>query len=515
MRRPRNVNRKYDNYAMSNNIYVQIRESSVYMTIGKSLFPIVSFLTTVYIIRTLSVDDYGTYQVLLAVMAYIGLFSSLGLPSIFQRYIPEFYERNENLNLRRLVAKGSLWRVALSAVLVLLVILFSSQVAKISKIDSWSNHFKLFSLGIIFALEGQLLGTALTSLFLHKYFAISNIVYVCIRASVLYFFLRAGWRLNGLLLGEVAAYGFLMLMFLYCYYSKILRLNITNSNPPFPMKRIFRYGGFSYLNEMGVMILDVSTDFLIISIFLGPLAVGIYAFANRVSLLLSRILPHVLFREVIQPLFFRRFSKTNNYRDLQKMGSFLIKMIAFCSIPLTFGIFLLGDKIILYVFDPKYISSLKVLWIVAAFLTIRAFQFPLGLILQAIEKVNILLYSKLFSIYNLILDLVVVKFWGITGVALVTGSAILFQNFFIYLFLYKYIKLHLPVRALLIITLNSIMMALSIFWLRKYVVGLASLIVIAAVGVMIYLSIAFVNKAFTQEEHRVINSIIGKPVFAF
>jgi len=266
---------------------------------------------------------------------------------------------------------------------------------------------------------------------------------------------------------------------------------------------------------MGVMILDVSTDFLVISIFLGPLAVGIYSFANRVSELFSRILPHTLLQEVIRPSFFTKFAQTNNQKDLQKMGNLLVKTIAFCSIPLTFGVFVLGDKTILHVFDPKYISSLKVLWIVATFLTIRAFRFPLGLILQATEKVNIIFYSKIFSVYNLILDLIVVKFWGITGIALVTGSAILFQNLFMYFFVYKYIRLRLCMRPLAIIALNSMMMSLSIFWLRKYIVGFASLIVIAILGVMIYLGIAFLNKAFTHEERSIVNSIIGKPVFVF
>jgi O-antigen/teichoic acid export membrane protein len=463
----------------------------------------------------LSVNDYGIYNVLLAMMGYIGIFSSFGLPSVFQRYIPEFYERREIANLKRLIRQGSLLMIALSAIFILLVILFSSQVGRLLKIDNWLDYFKLFSLGIIFSLEGSLLAIALTSLFLHKYFVISNIVYVYLRACILYFLLKAGWGLEGLLLGEAVAYGILMVMFICCYYSKFSRLNTANSKPPFPMRRFFRYGGFSYLNEMGVMVLDVSTDFLIISIFLGPLAVGIYSFANRVSELFSRILPHTLLQEVMRPSFFSKFAKTNNQEDLQKMGNLLVKIIAFCSIPLTLGIFILGDKVILHVFDPRYISGLKILWIVAAFLTIRAFQFPLGLILQAAEKVNIIFYSKIFSVYNLILDLIVVKFWGITGIALVTGSAILFQNLFMYFFIYKYIRLRLCIRSLAIIALNSMVMSLSIFWLRKYVVGFVSLIVIVIVGVMIYLAIAFLNKAFTQEERTTVNSIIGKPIFVF
>jgi len=469
----------------------------------------------IYIIRTLSVVDYGIYNVLLAVMGYIGILSSLGLPSIFQRYVPEFHERGDIANLKRLITGGSFLMIALSAVFVLVLILFSSQTGRLLEIDNWLHYFRLFSLGIIFSLEGSLLSVALTSLFLHKYFVVSNTAYVFSRASILYLLLKAGWGLEGLILGEVAAYAILMMMFAYCYYSKFSRLNTEYSKPPFPIRRLFRYGGFSYLNEMGVTVLDVSTDFLVISMFLGPLAVGIYSFANRVSELFSRILPHTLLQDVVRPAFFRKFAQTNNPKDLQKMANLLVKITAFCSIPLTFGIFVLGDKIILHVFDPKYMSSLQVLWIVATFLTIRAFRFPLGLILQATERVNIVFYSKIFSVYNLILDLVVVKFWGITGIALVTGSANLFQNLFMYFFVYRYIKLRLCMGPLAVIVLNSMVMLLSVLWLRRYVVGFASLTVLSVLGVLIYLAMAFLNKAFTQEERRILNSIIGKRVFLF
>ncbi len=503
------------NYKIKDDLHLKIRKNSFYTIVGKLMTPIVTFLTTIYIVRMLSVNDYGIYNVLLAVMGYIGILSSFGLPSIFQRYLPEFHERGETANLKKLVTRGSFLVIVSSTLFVLVLILFSSQAGKLLKVDSWLHYFGLFSLGIIFYLEGSLLSIVLTSLFLHKYFVISNTVYVFSRAWVLYLLLKAGWGLEGLLLGEVAAYGILMMMFAYCYYSKFSRLNKINSKPPFPIRRLSRYGGFSYLNEMGVMVLDISTDFLVISVFLGPLAVGMYSFANRVVQLFSRILPHLLLQDVMRPAFFHKFAQTNNPKDLQKMGNLLVKIIAFCSIPLTFGIFLLGDKIILHVFDPKYISSLTVLWIVAAFMTVRAFQFPLGLVLQAAEKVNIIFYSKIFSVYNLILDLVVVRFWGITGIALVTGSAILFQNLFMYFFVHRYTKMRLCIWSLAVVALNSMIMSLLVFWLRRYVLGFGSLVAVSILGLLIYLAMAFLNKTFTQEERRVVNSIIGKRVFPF
>lgn len=501
---------------IEDNLRVQVKKGAVYITVGKLITPLITFLTIRYIMRMLSVEDYGIYNLLFVTMvAYIGLFSSLGLPSIFQRYIPEFYELKDGASLKRLVTLGSLYRVVLSVLFVLLLILFSGQMAKLSNIPSLPRYFRLFALGIIFGLEGRLLGIALTSSFLHKYFVICNIAYISTRACMIYGLLRSGYGLEGLLVGEVGAFAILLAGCAYCFYSRLPQVGSSRERVRLPVKRLFRYGGFSFLNETGVKVLDVSTGFLIISIFLGPVAVGIYSFANQVVELFSRFLPQTLLQEIIYPTFFRKFTKTNDQRELHKMATLLIKMIAFFSLPLTFAIFVLGDKIILYVFDPKYISGLRVLWIVAAFLIVRTFQFPLGLVLQAIEKVNILLYSKVFCIYNLILNIIVVRFWGITGIAVVTGTAILFQNLFMYFFVYKYTKRHLWSNSLLTTGLNSIIMSFSIFWLRDYVIGLPSLIMISIFGLVIYLVAALVNKAFTQEERVVINSIIGRNLFVF
>jgi O-antigen/teichoic acid export membrane protein len=448
-------------------------------------------------------------------MGYIGVFSSFGLPSVFQRYIPEFREQRETSNIKKLVIRGSLWRITLSTVFVLLVILFASQVGRLFKIDNWLNYFKLFSLGIIFSLEGSLLAIALTSLFLHKYFVISNIVYVFTRVGVLYFLLKAGWGIEGLLLGEVAAYGILMMMFAYCYYSKFSRSNTIKNKPPFPMKRLFRYGGFSCFNEIGAQILAVSTDFFVISAFLGPIAVGIYAFANHVINLISRWMPTNLLIEVIRPAFFTRYTQTNDVNELGRMFNFLGKFIAFFLFPLTTGTFVLGDKLIMYVFDSKYLSSLKVLWIMAAFTALCSFEYPLGFVVHSIERVEIMLFSKIFAVYNLVADLLVVKPFGVIGIALATCSAVLFKNLFIYAFTQKYTHLSMDFRGFGIIAINSVLMALLLYPLRRWTVDIRSFILVTLVGLVIYFTVAHFNKGFSAEERRIINKILPRPIFTF
>jgi len=53
---------------------------------------------------------------------------------------------------------------------------------------------------------------------------------------------------------------------------------------------------------------------------------------------------------------------------------------------------------------------------------------------QLFEKVNIVLYSKIFALYNIIADIFFIKMFGLLGAALATGTAILFKNLYIFYF---------------------------------------------------------------------------------
>jgi len=182
---------------------------------------------------------------------------------------------------------------------------------------------------------------------------------------------------------------------------------------------------------------------------------------------------------------------------------------------LTTGIVLLGDKLINYVFDPKYFASLPVLVVIVSFQMVNNLQRPVELVLQALEKVNIIFYSKVFAIYNIILDLIIIKAYGVVGVAIVTGTAVLFQGIFYYYFANKYISLDLDLKRLSIILSNCFIMAIPVYFLRNTVQNLASFILVVCIGLLIYLTASFVNKAFSDEERKMLNKVLVKPVFVF
>jgi len=146
---------------------------------------------------------------------------------------------------------------------------------------------------------------------------------------------------------------------------------------------------------------------------------------------------------------------------------------------------------------------------------LSSFQFPLGLVVQAVERVEINLFSKIFSVYNIVGDILVVKRYGVVGVAVVTGTAILFKNLFIYMMARKHVKFSVDLGSLAKIAINSIIMAVIVYSMKGMIKNIYYFGVVVVMGAMIYFAISFFNKSFFAQEREIINKIISKPLFNF
>jgi len=243
--------------------------------------------------------------------------------------------------------------------------------------------------------------------------------------------------------------------------------------------------------------------------------VGIYAFANKIIEIISKVMPFNMMSSLIRTIFFSNYASKSDISQLIKHYNFLNKIIAFISFPIFLIVLVYGDKIIFYLFDPKYLPALPTLWIFAGFTTIISFQFPLQLVLQAMEKVEITFYAKIFSIYNLIGDLLIVQLYGILGIALVTCTARLFQLIFIFHKIRGIVALKVELRPLIKIVINSLLMLAGLYALKGLISSTLDLVCFSILGLIFYLFISYLNKSFFNDEREFINRLLPRPIFVF
>lgn len=475
----------------------------------------VGAFVTAFIIRSLSVEDYGIYTVLYCLIGYVSVIGSFGIPAVFQRFIPEALQKKEYSLLKRLVLRGMIVRVLLSIATVSVILLFHGPIGRLLKLEDFIGYFSIFAWGILLSLEATLLTKVLQSLFLHKYSVIASTIHTIFRGICVFFVLQMGWGIRGILWSEVASWGLCASLQAFFYYYKFHRIHREKDKAKLPLRRYLRYGGFSSLNELGNSVLGVSTDFFVIAAFLGPGAVAIYAFAHRVIRLFVNCMPHTVLIDVIRPAFFAKYTESGNRQHLADMFHLLVKIGAFCVFPLVAGIFVLGDKMIAIVFKPEYLVAKPILCILIVSTAISVFAQPTGLVLKAIERVEFQLYSRVFAVYNLIVELLVIHRFGVLGVMLVTCSAVLMRDLYLYYCMKKITGMSMDWRGLSVVAVNAGVMALVLWPLRPWATEFCSLALLAIFGGGVYLLASWLNKAFSTQERDWINRIAPRPVFVF
>ena len=190
------------------------------------------------------------------------------------------------------------------------------------------------------------------------------------------------------------------------------------------------------LNDAGVGLLGGRFDNFIIVMYMTPAAVGAYSFCLRMSEMIERVLPLNYFIGILRPAFF----SVGVDLDRKSINSFyqaLVKTTYLFHAPILVFLLLFGTEMINILFDGKFVTFWWILFLVFLFKSFNAFTVPVSLVAQLRERADIILYSKVFAAYNIFADIILIKYFGVLGAVLATGTAHLGKNIFIWYFVRK------------------------------------------------------------------------------
>jgi len=475
-----------------------------YTVIFKILSQITSLLVTVFLVRALSKHDYGIYHLFYSVISLLGMVASFGLANTLQRYIPEYYSRGEFRVANNLYRIASIIRLLSNVVILGLGLLLWEYLAPYLKIAAYKHYFILFTLIILLHMQRGLLETCLDSYFLQKYTQGFSFVFMFFKAIGYALALIMELNLWFILTIDLIAYSFIFSVLQIIYYKKIPaskghleQINTTDK------KRLFRYAAFYNFNDTGVHILDASFDNFIIVMYLNPVAVGAYAFCQRICNIIRRSIPVNYLLNIIRPAFF----SIGTDRDIKQINQFyqsLVKINYLFHIPIFFFIAILAEEIIKLFFGGKFIEYSHVLVAVYFFSILNAFQMPVGLVAQLKERADIILYSKIFAVYNLLADIIMIKYLGIWGAVFATGTAVLGKNIFIWFFVRKEASFKGMGSFFTVNVLFWLSVASAVFGLKCIISDSLLILVIALLVFTISFLLQFRLNLFNQYERKLI-----------
>jgi O-antigen/teichoic acid export membrane protein len=354
----------------------------------------------------------------------------------------------------RLFRISSFMRLVSNVCILFAVIVFWESIAPVLKISAYKSYFLLFCFVIILHMQRELLEIYLDAYFFQKFttgFALIFTLIKCMGYSAVILLEKGLWEV---LIIDLASYSVVFILLELIYIKK--RNDGAKQGPKLPSsekRRLFRYAFFYNFNDTGVGLLQADFDNFILAGMLDPIAVGAYSFCQRISKTIQRLSPITYFQNVIRPAFFFMASSENSSLDVGKFFKTTLKINLLFNIPFFLFVAFFGKEIIHVVFGGKFIEYAGILTAVYFFGMINSCLSPIGLVAQLRERADIILYSKIFAVYNLIADLVLIRYFGILGAVLATGTAILFKNIFIWFFVRSDVDLIFPKNFLIKFTL--------------------------------------------------------------
>jgi len=406
-----------------------VKHTLIFKTLGQGC----SLIATILLVRGLSENDYGIYNLLYSIIGLLGTIASLGIGNTLQRYIPEYYQRGEFKIAHNLFRMTSAIRLVTDASILGFILLFWQEISPVLKLSAYKSYFMLFTLVIILHQQRNMLEICLSSFFLHKYSKSIGLIFSMIKAvgyGMVIFFDKNLWYAISI---DLMAYLIVFTSLQVLYFNKIPTLGGSlDSFPKSEKKRVFRYALFYNFNDSGVGLLNADFDNFIIVMFLNPTAVGAYSFCVQIAIQISSLLPLTYLKDVIKPTFFSIGRSPERKNDSILFFQSLVKANALFAIPAFFFLLLYSDDMIAVFFNNKFIEYSSVLSGIFLFSILNSA--PFGTVAQFRERADIVLYSKIFAVYNLIADIILIKMFGIWGAVFATGTATMAKNGFIWYF---------------------------------------------------------------------------------
>lgn len=388
------------------------------------------FVITVVLGRYLGAGDLGLYRMASTIYGIAMLVAALGIPGAMIKYVAEFKDNRTKFN--QIVSSGVITSLFLGIGFVTLFYFLSGLFAEIFNMPGLSGLLKILSPVFPFALVGGVLLGLLNGLREMKKYAaatiIQSVLMVIITVALIYY----GFGVTGAVIGVVlASVG----NCLYLVWVSRNYFELTLERDRETMKKLLKFGA-QIFGANAINMINYQADTLLIGYFLTATDVGHYAVAVGLSRFFW-IVPQAI-QTITYPATSEYWAK-NNHSALQTMIDKSMKYTACVLLPIGLAVGFFARDIITTIFGEVFIYSVLPLHILIVGTVINgATQRPIGSILYSIglPDLNLRIFGSA-AMANIILNLVLIPYFGIAGAAVATTISFLLISFLILFYTVK------------------------------------------------------------------------------
>ncbi|MDP1709453.1 MAG: polysaccharide biosynthesis C-terminal domain-containing protein, partial [Candidatus Komeilibacteria bacterium] len=248
-----------------------------------------------------------------------------------------------------------------------------------------------------------------------------------------------------------------------------------------------------------------SMDMVMLSKMADDTAMGLYSVPYKVTFALQFVA--VAFSAAVYPAFCSYFA-----HGREKLAPTFVKSMRYLmmlSLPISFGLIAIGDKIIGPVFGSQYQLSLPALYWLISSLTFVFLCFPIGAMLNACNRQSRnTLHLGLVALANIILNLIFIPLWSFVGAAaasFLSYGLLFFLGLIVVGQITVYDKKYLLLSFAKVLV-SAAVMAAAVFFLKSY----GHFVVAIPVGVLIYLMVLWLVKGLAISDFKEWRTMLAK-----
>ncbi len=489
-----------------------LAKSSFIVFIGVLFSKVFSYVYRIIIAREFGPETYGIFSLAMMVSGLFIVFSSMGIGDGLTRYIPLYRGKNQKEKIKYLIRRfAKIFFISGIAATVLMLILSQFIANKIFNEPELYEFLVIFSFIIPINLFLTILISSLKGYEkIGWYSFLSNILIPLSNLVLILLFMFMGIGVYSVILSYVLGELIVLILSFIVTKKQIPEIfeKIKKSKEKGLLKEVILYSFPLFLAGMSWKLFKWGDSF-VIGLFKSVADVGIYNAAVPVAMLLA--MAPQLFMQLFFPLITRFYSQGDK-KTISEIAKQTSKWIFILNIPLLVLFIVFPTEFLRIFFGEVYIpaaNSLRFISIGVFFLSFFEISYRL-IAMKGLSKI-LLIDIVSISVLNVLLNMLLVPYMGISGAAIATMFSYILLSF---------VGAYQSARYLSIIPLDKKMLNISfaaiipliILILIKGLVpqGILSFIILSIFFSLVYFSLVFIFNGLDKNDIMIINASLRK-----
>jgi O-antigen/teichoic acid export membrane protein len=498
---------KYSEKQLESSLKILAKTSAI-VFIGVFLSKLFTYLYRIVIARYLGPEVYGIFSLAFIIISLAIAISSLGLGEGVMRYISYYRGKNERMKISFIFHK-SLRIIFISSIFFALVLFLSSDIIAIKLFHNIDLvlYLKLFSLSLPFSVIGLVFIYTLRAFEKIKlYTLLNNVLPAGLRLLFISVIIFLGFKINAVIFSYVVS---VICTFVIAFYITKVSLpkifgtfKISERKKIILSRELFTYSWpimvLGFINGIFYWI-----DSFTIGFFQDTYYVGLYNSAVPIVALLG--IASELFMQLFFPLITKEYSK-GNMELISQTSKQVSKWIFIINLPVFILLIFFPGAAINILFGSEYLTAESALRILAVGGFAGIFVPLLSNIISMSGRSKLLLSNiVIVSIFNLILNIILIPIYGINGAAFSTSLSWIILSVVLFFEVFK-IAGFIPLRRRIFSIILSIIVPTTVLYLLKgYVVlNIFGLIMLVFLFLAIYILSILLFKGFDRNDLMII-----------